>query len=357
MHENEDTAADHIIDPARSRRDPPGTLRDAEGRLRVPLDRPDPDLGGGQDHAGCDGDDHRGGKAGFGADGDDDLGLSADDLLDDDFGGDCDPHLTLEQYAALDAVPGLAAALNRSPYCGELIKGAVLVGEAALKATPSDEQARVLHRIRRLAFGHRLFERLLERACLRAIDKRAIPVELNREVSGFLAAYDPDEGTAGAAKALDVIQKLMPEVNEWADKAAKQLYFASYVAPSPTAGACAEIAAGQLPGTPATVSFWLALGSDDLGALDILMDVLAEVAGRPGLSDITSETIRSTLPRLFAQLPAVAALHGRNDEYMASLAGEAVKFILRRVAEEAELESRGATTPAAEGPDASTDRA
>jgi enoyl-CoA hydratase/carnithine racemase len=161
----------------------------------------------------------------------------------------------------------------------------------------------------------------------------------------------------GAAKALDVIQKLMPEVNEWADKAAKQLYFASYVAPSPTAGACAEIAAGQLPGTPATVSFWLALGSDDLGALDILMDVLAEVAGRPGLSDITSETIRSTLPRLFAQLPAVAALHGRNDEYMASLAGEAVKFILRRVAEEAELESRGATTPAAEGPDASTDRA
>lgn len=353
MHESEDNAADHIIDPARSRRDPPGTFRDAEGRLRVPLDRPDPDLGGSSDHAESGGYSDCDGQARPWPEDDDDFTLPADD----DFGGDSDPHLTLEQYAALDAVPGLAAALHRSPYCGELIKGAVLVGEAALKATPKDEKARALHRIRRLAFGHRLFERLLERACLRAIDKRAIPAELSGEVSGFLAAYDPDGGTAGAAKALDVIQKLMPEVNEWADQAAKQLYFASYFAPSPTAGACAEIAAGLPPGTPATVSFWLALGSDDLGALDILMDVLAEVAGRPGLSDITSETIRSTLPRLFAQLPAVAALHGRNDEHMAAFAGEAVKSILRRVAEEAELESRGETTPAADGPDSSTDRA
>ena len=129
MHESEDNAADHIIDPARSRRDPPGTFRDAEGRLRVPLDRPDPDLGGTPDHAHCGGYSDRDGQVRSWPEDDDDFALSEDDEL----GGDSDPRLSLEQYAALDAVPGLAAALHRSPYCGELIKGAVLVGEALMR--------------------------------------------------------------------------------------------------------------------------------------------------------------------------------------------------------------------------------
>jgi hypothetical protein len=281
---------------------------------------------------------------------DDDFALSEDDEL----GGDSDPRLSLEQYAALDAVPGLAAALHRSPYCGELVKGAVLVGEAALKATPSDEQARALHRIRRLAFGHRLFERLLERACLRAIDKRAI-----RRVSSWPRGVRlprrlrPGRGAPRGAKVVrGAVHASFPFIAEIADRAARALTRAADLAPAPTPEVGERLQ--PLSGLAQPIAFhWMALGDDDLGLLDVVLDHLAAVdsADSP-MAEVSAETTQGVAPRILSRLPAAVRLFGADPSQAAAFLGQVATELLLRLAV-----ARAAKARVGDGPDASTDRA
>lgn len=373
MHESEDNAADHIIDPARSRRDPPGTFRDAEGRLRVPLDRPDPDLGGPPNFGGCGGYSHRDGHLRPWPDDDDGWAPPADAF---NYGLDSDPEtspwdggeaprnlLTAAQQAALAAVPGLATTLYLSPFCEELVQGAIRVGETAVGAEAGDAQDRALHRIRRLVFAHRLTSRLLEAACQRAIDKDLVSEDFKGAAVTFRTVYKPADGTAGAEHAARMADYIFPELYESADKVAARLSHAAAVAPAPTATVQRLLEEAVAPAAavdwlaPAAAVHWLALGDDDLGLLDVFLDAVATVGGLPGASEACQETARAVMPRVFAQLPAVAEVFGGNSLSRAMWLGSSAVEVMMDLAIRGAQAKSHAAKPAADGPDASTDRA
>lgn len=376
MHENENTAADNIADPARSRRDPPGTLRDALGRLRVPLDRPDPDHDGRPDHADCHG------SVPPRSDDDRARGLPAGSLDEDEvwtlfqWAEDEQEQVPAElrallppaQVAALEAVVGMAHAVAHAPFCAEAVEGVVRVGEAALGLTPDDAQDRALHRVRRLVFAHRLVERLLERACIRLISNGWVPAGMEQVASAFNAAYDPDEGTAGAEVVLAAVHRAFPFIADSADKAAQALTRAEDAAPAPTADVGERL--GELSRVARSISFnWMALGDDDLGLLDVVLDTLASAGATDGaMGEVLAATTYRAGPRVLSRLPAMVQLFGGDPSTGAGFYGQiATEALLRTAVARAKATGTGAdrnggpTDPeaiaAACSADSSTDRA
>jgi hypothetical protein len=324
MVENENNAADNVPRAARGRVDPWGTLRDQQGRLRVPLDRPEgADLGGAPD-----------------ADGPDDLPPDADDECrwplgeDADLGGDHDHEdaedldedeaaggrLSLEQVVALDAVAGMAAALCGAPFCAPVVEAALRLGEAALATTPGHAGDRALQRVRRLVFAHRLVERLLERACQRVIDCGAVPAGFEELAAAFQAVHNPGEGTAGAGVVLEAVHRRIPSVGALADRVAGELALVADLTPAPSAEALRV--AAELPWLGSDVALhWMALGDDDLGLLDVVLDAVA-TTGRTGCTEeVHRATLLAAAPRLLARAPAALTVLGEDSVKHAHLFG------------------------------------
>lgn len=362
MHEHENNVSDNIADPTHARRDPPGTYRDTQGRLRVPLDRPDPDLSSAPDHADCDGQaQHEGGTRSLPEDG---PGLTADNFPDDElrslfrFDGGEDVRAELNrllspaQIAALEGVVGVVHAVTDAPFDVEVVGSAVRVGAAAVGVDAGDAQARALHRVRRLVFAHRLVERLLERATLRVIANGWVPEGLELAASSFNGAYDPDEGTAGAKVVLGAVHASFPFIAEFADRAARALTRAADLAPAPTPEVGERLQ--PLSGLAQPIAFhWMALGDDDLGLLDVVLDHLAAVdsADSP-MAEVSAETTQGVAPRILSRLPAAVRLFGADPSRAAAFLGQVATELLLRLAV-----ARAAKARVGDGPDASTDRA
>jgi hypothetical protein len=356
---------DHVVDPGCSRRDPVGALREATGRVRVPLDRPDPDLASGAapDQSDCEGD--QAGEArtarGAGTRGPEGWGWARGEADEAAWQEARDARhsspLSPTQIIALEAVSGLTVALSRAPFCAELVEGAARVGAAALGAADSDDDAtRALRHLRRLAFAHRLVERLIEQTCLRVIRDGKVPSHLEGEARAFAAAFAPAEGTAGAKVALQGIHRWTPLAAWLADDAALQIALAAGVAPAPSAEAVLGLA-DEPELRPAAAIHWLLRGDAHLGLLDVVIDLLPDILGvgdqRGLVSQEARRTLRSAIPGLLARAPAIAELLLGQPLDRALLYGEAATEVLLRLALDQAVRER----PAGQGPDSATDRA
>ncbi len=371
MHENENQAADTFPGAPRGRTDPRGTVRDLQGRLRVPLDRPDgagpvvaPEGIGAEDlPPGAEPAD--GSPCG-------DTDVDDDDDLDDPFDHDDDDlddlddldegpgRLSLEQVVAIDAVAGMAAALCRAPFCAPVAEAMLRLGESALGTDPGDAGDRALQRVRRLVFAHRLVERLLERACQRVIDCGAVPAGFEDLAAAFQAVRNPREGTAGAALVLAAVQRRVPSVSAHADRVAAELSLVAEVAPAPSAAALRQVA--ELPWLgPDVALHWMGLGEDDLGLLDVVLDAVA-TTGRVGASEaVHRATVLAAAPRLLARAPAALTVLGEDSAQHADHLGAWATQLLvqlaveRKRAGDGPARERASAAPTADGPAASNE--
>lgn len=336
MHENENTATDYVPDPARSRRDPGGTVRDAQGRLRVPLDRPDADIDGfDADHADADGPALDEGDP-------DDVALSwprdgegsPGDIDEDDLGDPREALLGTAQLQALAALPALLEAAMAAPFCPPVIDAVHGTLADALCASAGQPQGVERVRLQRVSAAlalRALAEQVVEHAVFNAVHAEGslVPepvraayrarLEADAGVSapwgGIAEAADlfaqPAAVTAATRTALERMEELAPGATRGPTEGARAAYGrvlrATVVTPRPDGAALDAVFNEPELAGPAG-ALWLLFPPDRPGLLELVTSALAE----PGTDDAPpgGSSTAAVWAHLISLGPALSALGG-----------------------------------------------